>query len=266
MASYSSYKKIVAADSILPGSITDPNLAQGTRRQFGVKWFFGEPGACSQGCCCLWTVPANVRKIQIEAWGGGGTGNGMCDCNRCHHFKGAGGGYYNAVQVTTAPGCQYTVCAAGGGNCCRIECIGCIGCTSYVTGFGLSGFCAIGGSPGCANTDWTTACHSAFECCLNAGNNGGSFGFGLHSGTFGHTPFRYDVGNCHCYYQYTNTTSAPLIGTTMHQMIGYCAVRCGCWTAPYGHGGQSAMNTYCAQNSCGQGGTGGPGLVKITFF
>jgi hypothetical protein len=49
-------------------------------------------------------------------------------------------------------------------------------------------------------------------------------------------------------------------------MIGYCAVRCGCWIAPYGHGGQSAMNTYCAQGTCGQGGTGGPGLVKITFF
>ena len=266
MASYASYKKVVASDSIDPGAITDVNLAPGTRRHFGVKWFFGQPCACSTGCCCLWSVPDHVRKLQIEAWGAGGGGNGACDCNRCHHFKGAGGGYYNSVQITTTPGCQYTVCAAGNGLCCRQECVGCLGCTSYVLGFNLSNFCAIGGAPGCANTDWTSTCTSAWDCCLQGGNNGGTFGFGHHTGTFGYTPFRYDVGQCHCYMQYTNTTPAPLIGTDGEQQINFCGVRCGCWTVPYGHGGQSAMNTYCATNSTGQGGLGGPGLVKITFF
>ena len=45
-----------------------------------------------------------------------------------------------------------------------------------------------------------------------------------------------------------------------------CSIRCGCWTVPYGHGGQNAMTTCCGSGVCGQGGTGGGGLVKITYF
>lgn len=266
MASYSSYKKVVAADSLLPAAITDTALAVGTRKQYGVQWFFGQPCACSTGCACTWTVPANVRTLQIEAWGSGGSGHGACTCDRCHHYKGAGGGYYNNVTITTAAGCQYTVCAAGNGPCCRFECTGCLGCSSYVTGFNLSNFCAIGGTGGCANTDWTTGCTSAWECCLGPTDNGGNFGLGLHAGAFGYTWFRYDVGSCHCYRTMTNSTSAPLIGTSSMQIQGYCWMRCGCWTVPYGHGGQGAMATYCGTSCCGQGGMGGPGLVKITYF
>lgn len=266
MASYSSYKKVVATDSILPSAVTDSSLAVGTRKQYGVQWFFGEPCACSTGRCCLWTVPANVRTLQIEAWGSGGSGHGACSCNRCQHYKGAGGGFYNAVTVTTSAGNEYTVCAAGNGPCCRFECQGCIGCSSYVIGSGLSNFCAIGGDAGIATGDWTTACNSEWACCIQSGANGGTFGFGLHSGTFGYTWFRYDVGQCHCYRQYTNSTSAPLIGTQSRQIQGFCWMRCGCWTVPYGNGGQGAMSTYCGTSCCGQGGMGGPGLVKITYF
>jgi hypothetical protein len=266
MASYSSYKKVVANDSLTPGVISDNSLALGTRKQFGVRWVFGQPCACSTGCCCLWTVPANVYKMQVEAWGAGGSGHGSCNCNRCHHHKGAGGGYYNSVFINTTPGCQYTLCAGGNSNCCRFECTGCQGCTSFVNGFNLSNFCAIGGTPGCANTDWTTTCTSAWECCIQSGSNGGSFGFGNHAGTFGSAQFRYDVGFCQCYQQHTHQTSAPLINTESFQMIGFCWVRCGCWTVPYGHGGQGAIRTFCGSGCCGQGGMGGPGLVKVTFF
>ena len=59
--------------------------------------------------------------------------------------------------------------------------------------------------------------------------------------------------------------SAPLIGTQVTQSIRECWIRCGCWIVPYGHGGQNAMSTYCGR-CCGQGGTGGGGLVKITYF
>lgn len=266
MATYSSYKKVVATDSLNDGVITDTPLALGTRKQFGVKWIFGDPNACSIGCCCLWTVPTDVRELQIEAWGGGGSGHGACTCDRCHNYKGAGGGSYNSITISTAPGCQYTVCAAGSGNCCRFECCGCVGCTSYVTGFNLSNFCAVGGGAGIATAAWTEACNSYWQCCFWGPSNGGNFGFNVHDGTFGYTWFRYDVGQCHCYYQYTNTTSAPLIGTNTTQRIGYCWMRCGCWTVPYGHGGVGATATYCGTSCCGQGGMGGPGLVKITYF
>jgi len=47
-------------------------------------------------------------------------------------------------------------------------------------------------------------------------------------------------------------------------------MRCGCWTVPYGTGGHGAMTTFCGGDSgamgAGQGGMGGPGLVKITYF
>jgi hypothetical protein len=266
MASYSSYKKIVANDSIVDGSITDEDLALGTRKHFGVQWFYGEPCTCSTGRSCAWTVPEYVTRLQIEAWGSGGSGTGACTCNRCHHYKGAGGGFYNNITISATPGTTYTVCAAGNGNCCRFECQGCFGCTSFVLGTNLSNFCAIGGYPGIADTNWAESCFSAFDCCLEAGANGGNFGFGLHGGNWGYTWFRYDVGQCHCYRQMSNTTSAPLIGTSSIQIQGYCWMRCGCWTVPYGHGGQNAMSTYCGTSCCGQGGMGGPGLVKITYF
>jgi hypothetical protein len=48
------------------------------------------------------------------------------------------------------------------------------------------------------------------------------------------------------------------------QQNNFCWMRCGCWTVPYGHGAQNAMTNYC-DRCCGQGGTGGPGLVKITY-
>ena len=41
-------------------------------------------------------------------------------------------------------------------------------------------------------------------------------------------------------------------------------MRCGDFYAPYGVGGQGAMTTYC-ERCCGQGGTGGGGVVKITY-
>jgi hypothetical protein len=44
-----------------------------------------------------------------------------------------------------------------------------------------------------------------------------------------------------------------------------CWIRCGCWRVPYGSGGAGAMTTLCGSSCCGQGGTGGPGLVKITY-
>lgn len=265
MATYSSYRKIDGA-SIEDSAIGQQELAPGARRQFGVAWFFGQPCACSTGCCCLWTVPAYVTRLRWEIWGSGGSGHGACSCNRCHHYKGAGGGQYNTVTIATTPGAQYTVCAAGNGVCCRFECVGCYGCTSYVNGPNLSNFCAIGGDPGCANTDWTTRCNSAWECCLQAGANGGEFGAISHSGAFGGVEWWFTVGFCHCHRQTTMPTSAPLIGTQVSENSNFCWMRCGCWTVPYGHGGHGAHSNYCGSGCCGQGGMGGPGLVKVTYF
>jgi hypothetical protein len=265
MASYSSYKK-VSGSSLVSRSLTDTQFDIDARRNFGVQWIYGAPEACSTGCCCLWTVPTGVTKLFFELWGAGGSGNGACSCGRCQHYKGANGGAYNSKMIQTVVGCQYQVCAGGNSNCCRFECTGCYGCTSYVTGYNLTNFCAIGGQPACANADWTTACTSAYECCLEGSNNGGDLGYQNHGGTFGAVEWWYAVGFCHCHQQNTQPSSAPLIGTTVQTSINFCWMRCGCWTVPYGHGGQSAMTSYCGTGCCGQGGMGGPGLIKITYF
>lgn len=266
MASYASYKKINGV-SIDTASLTAAKFNPDARKTFGVQWFYGSPNACSSGCCCLWTVPSGVTAVNFEVWGSGGSGAGACSTSRCHHYRGSGGGAYNSKIVSVSPGWQYTICAAGNGPCCRFECSGCWGCASYVNGCGLSNFCGQGGSPACANTDWTTACHSAWDCCLQAGNNGGDFGYMNHSGAFGAVEWWFAVGFCHCHRQHTRSTSAPLIGTEVQMAINFCWMRCACWTVPYGHGGQSAMSSYCGGgNCCGQGNMGGPGLVRATYY
>jgi hypothetical protein len=152
------------------------------------------------------------------------------------------------------------VCAGGVFPCLSNECTGCQGCTSYVTGFGLSNFCAIGGTTACANADWNTFCFSAFECCLGPTDNGGDFGMGNHPGAFSGS------FACHCYSHNFCATSAPFLsGGQVNGELTECWMRCGCFAVPYATGGQSAMTTYCGSSCCGQGGTGGSGVVKITF-
>ena len=168
-------------------------------------------------------------------------------------------------MIETNGGCGYTVCAAGVYPCLSRECYGCVGCSSYVNGHNLSNFCAIGGCRGNANPSWSTACASLNPCCRAPGNNGGDFGIGNHGSAWSNS--RHDTyrGWCHCYHYGHSPTSAPLIGTTAYQSIRNCWIRCGCWIVPYGHGGLNALTTYCGR-CCGQGGTGGGGLVKITYF
>jgi hypothetical protein len=257
MANYSSYKR-VRADQIPSGIVTNAKLDIDARHSLTTKWVVGIGCRCSPGCCCLWTVPAGVKKVHWEIWGAGGNGHGACSCNRCHHYQGAQGGAFNSKMIDTNPGCQYSVCAAGVYPCLSIECISCNGCTSYVNGYNLSNFCAIGGCTGRAETSWASPCFSEHSCCLAPGNNGGDFGFMNHSGSWGGT------FNCHCHCQNTRPTAAPFLGGDVSQTIQVCWMRCGCWIVPYGHGGQGAMTAYCG-SCCGQGGTGGGGVVKITY-
>lgn len=271
MATYASYKKI-PTDGISDGAILNSHLLPCTRKQFSVFWVFGSPAPCSSGCCCLWTVPDFVTTIRFELWGAGGGGPGVCVCNRCQHYAGGGGGSYNSKTISTTSGCQYTICAAGVFPCFTTECCGCLGCASYVNGYNLTNFCAIGGAAGLANDAWTTSCYSELPCVLSPGCNGGDFGWMGHSWGFGASEHNYAIGHCHCYVSSTQSLGAPLIGTQASQGINYCWFRCGCWHVPYGQGGQAAMTTFCGDGCqcltqvCATGGTGGAGLVKITYF
>ena len=261
MASYGSYKKIIQGQ-IQDGSVPNSALASGAGLAYNVQHVYGAPTVCTTGCCCLWTVPTGVKRVTFEMWGSGGNGHGFCSCSRCHHYAGASGGYYNSKTISVQGGWTYTICAGGVYGCCSRECLGCRGCSSYVNGCNLTNFCAIGGKEGCANTSWDTPCNSSFSCCLAPVSNGGDFGMGNHAGTFGGSAF------CHCNYVFSCTTGAPFLasgGTGVNASVN-CWVRCGCWTVPYATGGQGGMTTYCGSSCCGQGGTGGSGLVKITYL
>jgi len=260
MASYSSYKKILT-ESIVAGSIPESKISSTALKNYTVQWIRGGLGATSGGCCCLWTVPSGVRRVTFELWGAGGNGNGACSNGRCQHYAGAQGGYYNSKTISVTPGWTYTVCAGGVFPCCQFDCVGCTGCASFITGCNLSNFCAAGGVGGCANSDWSEKCNSDWgACCLVPGGWGGDFGMGNHRGAF--------TGSfaCHCYRHKFCSSGGPFLGSP--GVVGgltECWIRCGCWSVPYSAGGQSAMTTYCG-GQCGQGGTGGSGLVKITYF
>lgn len=260
MANYGDYRQ-VPSDQIPAGTVTNAKLDPNARHCFCTKWIYGDPGVCSPGCCCYWQVPTGVRKVFWEAWGAGGNGNGACSCDRCHHYKGAGGGYYNTKMINTCDQWQYTICAGGVYRCLSIECTGlAIGCASYVQGCNLSNFCAIGGDVGRAETSWANPCFSDWACCVAPVQNGGDFGMGNHQGSWGGT------FTCHCHSQFTQPTAAPFLGGHVEMAQNMCWMRCGCWSVPYGHGAQGAMSSYCGSGCCGQGGTGGSGVVKITYM
>ena len=260
MASYASYKKIDGT-SFVDNSIPESKVSSNSFNTWNVKWIYGNPVALTGGCCCLWTVPSGVYNVYFELWGAGGNGHGTCSCNRCQHYAGAQGGYYNAKMINTVPGCQYTICAGGVYPCCQFDCYACHGCTTYINGYNLTNFCALGGAGGCANASWQDLCFSDWgRTCVAPGDWGGDFAMGNHRGAF-------MVGSswCHCWCQGSTPTPAPFIGTGVTQQLQECWIRCGCWTVPYGHGGQGAMTDQCG-GCCGQGGTGGPGLVKISYL
>lgn len=260
MASYASYKRIQSSTQILDGTIPLSALESNSGPRMNVLYVYGSPGSCSSGCCCLWTVPAGVKRAKFELWGAGGNGNGACSCGRCQHYHGAQGGYYASKTISVNCGWTYTICAGGVYPCFSVECVACNGCASYVTGCNLSGFCAFGGNPGCGNSAWTEACFSDWgNCCISPTFGGSDFAMGNHIGAA--------AGDwvCHCYRQEFCTTGAPFLSSGSHGFLGFCWIRCGCWSVPYGSGGQSAMTSYCGSGACGQGGTGGSGLVKITY-
>ena len=261
MASYASYKK-VSGESVVDGTVTDAKISSSAFKNYCVKWIRGCLGAETPGCCCLWTVPTGVRRVTFELWGAGGNGHGLCVNNRCQHFAGAQGGYYNSKTIQVADGCKYTVCAAGVHPCQSVECYACHGCSTYVNGFGLSNFCALGGKWGCANGDWSTKCSSdEGRCCAAPNTWDGDFAMGGHAGAFSGSY------NCHCYRHTECSSGAPFLGSGfVSGELTECWMRCGCAQVPYASGGQGGMTTYCGSNCCGRGSTGGSGVVKITFF
>lgn len=211
------------------------------------------------GRCCLWTVPAGSTWIHFEIWGGGGGGGGSC-C--CMGGRPGGSGAYSTFDVfsSTLTGCQYTICAGGTTGTSNTN-EGCVGFTSFVTGFGLSNFCATGGSAGCTSCNTlqtqTNCCGLPLCCCA----------FGGDINDHGQQSQFISYPSCaNSFQQYAmvaaKTVSGPAVGP------GGCITGgfgCGFWfnnTIFPGGGGMSAQ-AHSGNCWCGMYGAGG--LVSVTF-
>jgi hypothetical protein len=123
-------------------------------------------------------APPGTTNITFELWGGGGSGARAC-C--CQYGNPGGAGAYAiktlCAQCNPATGLPFEGGTFGGmcwemfvgpptceGQCCK----GSVGCKSYVTGCGLSNFCADGGMPG------KTCCY-AFRCGRCCDNDTGNY-------------------------------------------------------------------------------------------
>lgn len=117
-----------------------------------------------------WVVPTGVTKARFEIWSGGG-GGAAAYCCMLGVNGGSGAWAYKDVNVT--PGDVYTVCAEClcQQNCCNngsgMGGFGCVdpaghcmfmkglkGSKAYITGVGLTNFCATGGAPGITTASW----------------------------------------------------------------------------------------------------------------
>jgi hypothetical protein len=114
------------------------------------------------GACCAWTVPGGATCARFQLWGAGaGTGSACC----CGFSPIGGTGAYASVIIPVTPGSTYTLCAG-----CAFCCYACRGqndadgCPSFVTGTGLTNFCAEGGE-GSIFCELKTRCQIGADVC-----------------------------------------------------------------------------------------------------
>lgn len=245
----------------------------------GVLLVYDTSCTSTSGVCCGWTVPAGTYQVTFEAWGGGGGGGTTgtnCDC--CSRGGPGAGGAYSKVTVSTSPGTVYTVCAGPGGVSsggwgayCGICCQGCPGGTSWVSGSGLSNFCATGGAGG--YSDFNNNCYS--HCGCNQFSQGFSQGYGGDTrshGTWG-TWIHYAYNSNPLYIANHAGSAGGTQGGTGGRNLHYCNSGYGCafngesmlhGKIPGGGGAGSGFWQCCACTPWASG-RGGPGMVKITY-
>ena len=214
------------------------------------------------GCCLAWTVPAGTQIITFEVVSGGGPGGSAAH----DHDVGSGGsgGNYNSKTLCAGashftPGSTvYTLCAGGSSLCsCCLSCnMNCRhGYPSFVTGTGLTNFCAMGGTGG--STSWDVMsncynCHMGNSQCSRGQVNQGWVSYICQNNAYGgDTRMNFKGGTAGMYAGYD---CCMMIQTATGSPTGP-------FTAPWGGGGR--MYCYgnvacCSSNSLFPGG-GGPG-------
>ena len=234
------------------------------------------------GKCCLWTVPAGTTSIQFEILSGGGPG-GSSGGDYDHGVGGAGGNYtMKSLKKSGGAfqgGCTYTICSAGTSDCscccsCNMNCRH--GCVSYVTGPGLTNFCAIGGMGGATHWDVSSNCyncHIGNTQCSVGNYNAGWVTYSCNTPTYGgDVEFRGTTGGfvrqydcCSQAYSTAGAPSGPFTAPTGSTGKARCVGNWACCSAHSAFpGGGGAGHATDATDAC-WGGFGAGGLVKVTY-
>jgi hypothetical protein len=240
-----------------------------------------------------WCMPTGTTKAKFEIWGGGGGGASM---RGCHGGIPGGMGAYAVKTITSAAfsdGDCYDMCSGWGGQWSCCSCIGCRGCKSYVTGNGLTNFCADGGFGG------YVYCNCYYRQCCISGPNGDGRGvdygwhymgrksccagyYGADEGEYGYPGFytNYcgcgsDTNNCYIKQWIPNSPGLSAKGGMVNgiRMQGHACrnewphcsqlgVGSNHYNFPRAGGGTSA--TTCGDGQC-CGQPGGTGMVKVTY-
>ena len=173
----------------------------------------------------------------------------------------AGGGSYAIRSVNTQAGCQYTICAAGNGNCCERDCLGYDGSTSYVTGSSIATTCARGGCTGRTNCHAHYAYNCCFGCSCIAGGTQGDFRLGHSRNAPLHTHY--------CHNQMWDYVSGPPKGGMTRHGKDYCGkpMTCsGCgWGCAQPYPGDGGYNGTGCGGGCCWGHWGSGGMVKVSY-
>lgn len=216
------------------------------------------------GCCCLLTMPAGSTWATFEIWGGGASGAGACCCQQ---GPGGSAGSYSSITVcsSTLAGCQYTICA-GGSSCATPGTTSCGGFTSYVTGYGLSNFCATGGTGGPYTRCFAwISCHTCF--CAQAYNSTACGGTLNVQGTSGSELS--GMGSS-CYFAgqqmaavAPKTVSGPIFGPG-GCINGTSNGSCACFMCAVFPGG-GGLSAQAYGGNCWNGGWGAPGAVFVIY-
>lgn len=232
-----------------------------------------------------WTIPTGATEVLFEVWGGGGSGAVSCCCSN-GPSGGAGAYAFKTISGSdVVAGCQYQLCV-GSASCRTSSKSGRRGCKTYITGNGLTNFCAEGGWGGCSycflqGCTWLTPRRNesscVYGCCaIFYGADGGAVGLpgayyamcyvdrchnkfffpypgGLVSAKGGYVSNRVYCSQNHCHFTEwcsAKNTVGWAQGSTccMHGVPGFPGVTAGsCCNGPY----------------CGAGGHAG--LIRISY-
>jgi len=261
----------------------------------GCQWTHAA-GICHSelSCCdayvgtmlCQWCVPAGTSCITFHIWGAGGGGAGACCCQQ---GVPGGSGAYAYKSISATPGDTYDLCAGWNGICCSRTCRGCRGYTSYITGNGLSNFCAEGGYGGksCCFAYWRFCCTGRTQGYWYMDNcSERAPYYGADGGACGNAGFAYSYCGCdtnNCWWK----QGVPFPGGLTNKEGGHVHVRVqgnACihdWTTCAAGFGAGTGSGWLSQtpgmggvtaSSCGggcchaySGGAWGGGLVKIEY-